>query len=62
MDFGGAQTEVSKQGQSLYKLSHMCMDPVCAPIGVPTQVHTVGSLLHMDTDVSCEFPRVDNIH
>ena len=57
MDFGGAQTEVCKEGHSLYNCLH-----ICSPTGVPMQVHIVGRLLHTDTDVSCEFPRVDNIH
>ena len=35
--------------------SHLsCMDPVCAPTGVPTQVHSVQTLQRTDTDVSCE--------
>ena len=52
MDFGGAQTEVSKEGHSLYNHLH-----ICSPTGVPMQVHTVGSLVHMDMDDSCEFPK-----
>ena len=54
MDFGGAQTEVSKQGHSLHNISHMRIYLVCAPTGMSTQVHTVHSLLYTDMEVKCE--------
>ena len=54
MDFGGAQTEVSKQGHSLHNLLYMRIYNICAPTGVHTELHTARSFLSTDTDVSCE--------
>ena len=36
----GAQTELSKQGHTLYNLLYMRMDLICAPTGVLLRMHT----------------------
>ena len=53
-EFGGVQTEASKQRHYLCNSWHIYMDPVCTQTGMSMQVHTIHSILRMDTDVSCD--------
>ena len=55
--FGGAQTEISNQGHTLYNLLHMRMDLTCATNVMSKQVHTIHSLLRIHTEISHKSSR-----